>query len=1616
MSQRQNLSNKPETKRQFNAKNKYTSSSSSQNKSSKITSQQNSSHYKKINNTSSNNDKILHRSIKRNFDQEGNAIITTKIVREIGSEKVGNNLNSRSMINSKPNTRNISYGINNEQENKYLYYSNISGNTDEENPEMMYKENYEMFSPCSYNAQYKNIKKYSEFREQGFRDGPNLKPGQISPVMPNYVRSNDYVGKKTSNYKRSNKEYNMANNENISMRYNNYNLESPYLSKYSPSNDFTSPDRQYDYNSKYFRNVQIEKIKGKQPMYDDKINLKNNQYESPMEYNGYPDRDEDLYELVDNMATLIQSHVRGLLVRKKVLRFITLAIYYQSFCDKIQDVLCIHVRNEVFDILKNKIKNIKNNNNYKYANINKNNYSNYSSNNNSNIREYGKQIHSSNSSYFKSYKTESNYKTNNNSFQTFKNPNTNTNSYSTRKEVIQYSTYRNTPLKPTQKDNSRLYQTNKITNLKGLKKNVSYQNNLSSSYNRSYNTFNQKKKTDKDKYRSPSASRVIHYFVNSPCTNKAPNQRYYHEINMKTTKVESHEKDHLNNHRSCHRCDEIRRMKKQEKFYITTTVEKREDEYEKYEEEKIMKYNQSSNDILTQQKNIENDNYLSLNILNLKDKEDKSKSMKDIFTNTTKDPNKISKVESINIKTTKRQKTEKEIEEEINRRVKITITEHEKIEKEKRMKEEAERKEKERIQKEKEKERERIQKEKEREREKERKEKEEQMKKERLERERKEKERRDEQIRIEKEKEKQLREKLEKERKEKEEKMKKEREERIIKEREERKRKEEQMRIEREKERERQKQLKQEQYRIEQEKRDKERIRKLQEEIAKQTIKKTVVKKTEEKKINMSDYILKKDCQKNIENMKSRLEKEYEKKIAMEKKKGLEEQKRYEEKIEIKNRKEIEKIMEQQKRKEIERQRELDKEKELQKKKEIELQKQREKEIQMGIKQEMEKQKEIMKQKELDEKNKKMKQIKINKVLEVNLKSQFPNSLSAKKLDEKTIEKNKEKALKLLKKFILFRGNHLLKLKKYFNDWRINVKNIILQELSKVIQNFCRYNLKLSSTKRAINNWKKIGRKIYYKRRVKLLKMRPKINIKKRKLYELLRITKLTKAFSIRRYVHYLILVWNIYAKNVHKKRVNMKFLYENLLRTYMSLAKDIFGNNQYENPSVQDAMYEAVNTNKFSTSYQDDVPLARKHYAEMRRKKLLEAKNKSEYSFNTAKVEIEKKEMKKSYYSKERVSNEENENDMSMDEKRKRELLNKYRKYKSMNRELIWKKRNRYIASVEKNYSSEENDDDNDKGNRNYKKEEKKENKNFRNINANDYRITKKTYEETKSYTKPVENKITSNYSKSNYNTSNYNTSNYNTSNYNSSNYNKPQGQKNIEIKEYKKVTEEKKYNNTNYPSRQNKSENKDNNIKTNVYTNTSTNLNKYTGTAKTTTQTTTKTTTQTTTQKYSTVNKPTTTVNINVKSYGKDSNMSTNINNNIKKAPSTGYIKTEVTKTTYTKEESKPYVTKNIVTKYETKGPTNVIKNSNVTVVSSNYQSQNVKDNNKSSNVNVYQSKYINTDGNNKEKKTESKNVTTKIERKVEIKTSGVADKDGQSGRKIITTKSFTTTRTNK
>ena len=284
--------------------------------------------------------------------------------------------------------------------------------------------------------------------------------------------------------------------------------------------------------------------------------------------------------------------------------------------------------------------------------------------------------------------------------------------------------------------------------------------------------------------------------------------------------------------------------------------------------------------------------------------------------------------------------------------------------------------------------------------------------------------------------------------------------------------------------------------------------------------------------------------------------------------------------------------------------------------------KEKEKEIRISIQRELEKQKEIMKQKELEENNKKLKQFKINKVCQYNLKSKqdkdntdIYTTVTTKKIDIKIIEKNKQNAMKILKKIIVFRGNYLLKLRKYFNDWRIKTKISELNENANDITRFCRYIMEKIALKKAKNNWYKLSNKIFYNSRIKILKMLPNINKRKKKIYELIRITKLTKIFSLRRFLHYIILIWYIYSKKISRKRVNMKFLYENLLKTYMSLAQDIFGNNQFENPSVQDALYEAVNSNKFISLYQDDVPLAKKQYEENRKNRLIKEKNRREYS-----------------------------------------------------------------------------------------------------------------------------------------------------------------------------------------------------------------------------------------------------------------------------------------------------------------------------------------------------------------------------------------------------------------
>ena len=61
---------------------------------------------------------------------------------------------------------------------------------------------------------------------------------------------------------------------------------------------------------------------------------------------------DEVYDITNSSAIRLQSFIRGFLVRKKVLRYITLAIYYQSFCDKLQDVLSSYVKKNIFELFK----------------------------------------------------------------------------------------------------------------------------------------------------------------------------------------------------------------------------------------------------------------------------------------------------------------------------------------------------------------------------------------------------------------------------------------------------------------------------------------------------------------------------------------------------------------------------------------------------------------------------------------------------------------------------------------------------------------------------------------------------------------------------------------------------------------------------------------------------------------------------------------------------------------------------------------------------------------------------------------------------------------------------------------------------------------------------------------------------------------------------------------------------------------------------------------------------------------------------------------------------------------------------------------------------------------
>ena len=191
-------------------------------------------------------------------------------------------------------------------------------------------------------------------------------------------------------------------------------------------------------------------------------------------------------------------------------------------------------------------------------------------------------------------------------------------------------------------------------------------------------------------------------------------------------------------------------------------------------------------------------------------------------------------------------------------------------------------------------------------------------------------------------------------------------------------------------------------------------------------------------------------------------------------------------------------------------------------------------------------------------------------------------------------EKAKKRVTEIFLKFFNSRGDPISLLRKYLTIWYRKVNYLSLLDNARIISEFCKRNLnKLFNYRK----WRKLSEKLLLKEKIEIIKLSKHITIRINKIFDLIRLTRVNTVFSKRKYLHFIIIAWLAYTRTIIQKRTHVKSLYENMINTYMNIADDIFGNNQKENPSVQDAIFEAVDSDKFQTKDVPDVPIANKYY-----------------------------------------------------------------------------------------------------------------------------------------------------------------------------------------------------------------------------------------------------------------------------------------------------------------------------------------------------------------------------------------------------------------------------------
>ena len=292
MNPKTNGINNPDIQMKYRPKKIYPSGNSPKNILSKAYHQKQYSDYQMITPEQRDNEKIIHRSIKRNFDPEGNAIITTKIVREIDYNDNKNNLNSNSIMNIRPKAMNASFQRNNEQQNKILRYSNYSKNEEMENNNGIYTNQnygYQVYSPDSYESHENNYTKintysgrgmesdcgkdfYSGYRNPGMGNIINMERSEISQGMANYSSGSDYeepdpskMRKNTNTYMKENKIIKEISSGGVPVKMNKIEYINYSNEKKNKSNTIKNDSERK--NDEYINGNEMIGNKKQQPIY-----------------------------------------------------------------------------------------------------------------------------------------------------------------------------------------------------------------------------------------------------------------------------------------------------------------------------------------------------------------------------------------------------------------------------------------------------------------------------------------------------------------------------------------------------------------------------------------------------------------------------------------------------------------------------------------------------------------------------------------------------------------------------------------------------------------------------------------------------------------------------------------------------------------------------------------------------------------------------------------------------------------------------------------------------------------------------------------------------------------------------------------------------------------------------------------------------------------------------------------------------------------------------------------------------------------------------------------------------------------------------------------------------